>query len=169
MFQGQLLGIYVAARDSAAMQSLQQVEAVAGQGLTGDRYALAAGTFSKGRPENGGPEDGGIVKPDQEVTLIESESLAAAAADYGIELPAVQSRRNLLTRGVPLNHLVGREFVVGAVHLRGLRLCEPCKHLEKLTQPGVREALVHRGGLRAQVVAGGTLCVGDMISPGGVN
>ena len=155
MFQGKLLGIYVAGRESAPMQLPQQVEAVAGQGLTGDRYALAAGTFSKGRP----------VKPDQEVTLIESEALAAAAADYGIELPAVQSRRNLLTRGVPLNHLVGREFIVGAARLRGLRLCEPCKHLEKLTQPGVREALVHRGGLRAQVVASGTLRVGDVIAP----
>ena len=95
--------------------------------------------------------------------LIESEALAAAASDYRLELPPNETRRNLLTRGVPLNHLVSREFLVGPVRLRGLRLCEPCKHLEKLTRPGVREALVHRGGLRAQVLTGGTLRIGDVI------
>jgi MOSC domain-containing protein YiiM len=153
MFQGQLLAIFIAPRESAPIHSVDQAEAVAGQGLAGDRYALAVGTFSKGRP----------VKPDQEVTLIESEALAAAATDYGIALPPDQARRNLLTRGVPLNHLVSREFLVGMVRLRGLRLCEPCKHLEKLTQEGVRQALVHRGGLRAQILSGGTLRVGDAV------
>jgi len=159
MFRGQLLAIFIAPRESAPVQSVDRSEAVAGQGLAGDRYSLATGTFSKGRAVNGP-----IVKPDQEVTLIESEVLAAVAADYGIELPPDQARRNLLTRGVPLNHLVSREFLVGAVRLRGLRLCEPCKHLEKLTQEGVRQALVHRGGLRAQILAGGTLRVGDAIA-----
>jgi MOSC domain-containing protein YiiM len=157
MFQGQLLGIFIAPRESAPVQSVDQAEAVAGEGLAGDRYALAAGTFSKGRP----------VRPDQEVTLIESEALAAAAADYGIALRPEQSRRNLLTQGVPLNHLVSREFLVGTVRLRGLRLCEPCKHLEKLTQEGALKALIHRGGLRAQVLTGGVLRVGDAIRLGG--
>jgi len=137
------------------MRSVDSVEALANTGLAEDRYALAAGTFSKPR----------AARPDQQVTLIESEALAAARDDYGIDLPPAASRRNLLTAGVPLNHLVGREFFVGAVRLRGLELCEPCKHLEKLTQEGVVKALVHRGGLRAQIVAGGTLHVGDRIRP----
>jgi MOSC domain-containing protein YiiM len=153
MFKGQLLGIFIAPRESAPIESVHEVEVVAGQGLQGDRYARSAGTFSKG----------GATKPDQEVTLIESEALAAMASDYNIDLPPAEARRNLLTRGVPLNHLVSREFLVGTVRLRGLRLCEPCKHLEKLTQDGVRSALVHRGGLRAQVLSGGMLRIGDAI------
>jgi MOSC domain-containing protein YiiM len=155
MFQGQLLSIFIAPHNAAAMISLQQAEAIAGQGLSGDRYAAAGGTFSKTAAH----------QPDQEITLIESEALAAAEGDYGMALAPEQTRRNLLTRGVPLNHLVSREFQVGTVRLRGLQLCEPCGHLEKLTRKGVRQALVHRGGLRAQILEGGTLRVGDVIQP----
>jgi MOSC domain-containing protein YiiM len=75
-----------------------------------------------------------------------------------------QARRNLVTRGVPLNHLVGKEFSVGAVVLRGIRLCEPCGHLEALTIKGVKEGLCHRGGLRAQILHGGVLKTGDRIT-----
>ena len=74
-----------------------------------------------------------------------------------------QARRNLVTRGVPLNHLVGREFQVGEVVFRGIRLCEPCGHLESLTIKGVKDGLCHRGGLRAQIVRGGIIRAGDII------
>src|SRR4051812_24874568 len=101
MFQGQLLAIYIGDRNGADLQRVELVEAVAGRGLVGDRYL---------RREGAG-------KPDQEVTLIESEALEALARDDGIALDPARSRRNLLTRGVPLNHLVGREFSIGAVRL----------------------------------------------------
>src|SRR6185312_4735262 len=93
--------------------------------------------------------------PDREVTLIEEEALAGMAREYEVLLPPAQARRNLLTRGVPLNHLVGQTFRVGNVVLRGIRLCEPCGHLQKLTCKGVLKGLLHRGGLRAQIVQGG--------------
>jgi MOSC domain-containing protein YiiM len=84
---------------------------------------------------------------------------------YGIKLAAVDSRRNIATSGVPLNHLVDREFWVGPVRMRGTRLCEPCKHLDELTQPGVMAGLIHRGGLRARILAEGVIQVGDVVRP----
>ena len=126
-----------------------------GKGLEGDRYFHDAGTFSKPEPQ-----------PDHEVTLIEIESIEALKRDYGIDLAPHESRRNILTRGVPLNHLVGQEFKVGDVALRGLRLCEPCAHLQALTQQGVLKGLIHRGGLRAQILTPGVIRVGDaVVSP----
>ncbi len=154
MFQGQLIGIYVAARKRDELQSVDQVEAIAGRGLTGDRYFLQDGSFSK--------KD----SPDREVTLVEIEAVEALAKEHDIVLQPGQVRRNLVTRGVPLNHLVDKEFHIGNVRLRGLRLCEPCTHLESLTCKGVREGLVHRGGLRAQVVRGGILHTGDVVKLG---
>ena len=153
MFRGQLIGIFVAARKRDDLQSLDQVEAVAGRGLFGDRYFLKEGSFS--------PKDG----PDREVTLIEMEALEALAREDKLELAPVKSRRNLLTRGVPLNHLVDQEFKVGDVVLRGIRLCEPCGHLESLNFKGLITGLCHRGGLRAQIVRGGMLRKGDAIAP----
>ena len=152
MFHGELVGIFVAARKGGDLQPLDRVEAVAGRGLVGDRYYLKEGTFSD--------KDG----PDREVTLIEAEALDGLAKEYELTLQPAQARRNLLTRGVLLNHLVGRTFTVGAVVLRGIRLCEPCGHLEKLTCKGVEKGLKHRGGLRAQIVAGGSLEVGATVT-----
>jgi MOSC domain-containing protein YiiM len=149
MFQGQLVAIFLTARNGAELQSVEVAEAVAGCGLVGDRH------FRKN----------GCSKAEQEMTLIESESLEALPRDCGLTLAPHQGRRNLLTRGVPLNHLVGREFTVGDVLLRGIRLCEPCGHLEALTIPGVKEHLSHRGGLRAQILRGGLLRPGDRIRP----
>lgn len=145
MFRGQLIGIFIAPRRGIALESVPTVEAVAGRGLIGDRYFLKDGTYSA--------KDG----PDREVTLIEAEALEGLEREYHIALPAPQARRNLLTRGVPLNHLVGKTFSVGSVVLRGIRLCEPCGHLEKLTCKGVEKGLLHRGGLRTQIVTGGML------------
>lgn len=147
---GIVVAIFRTAAGGAPLEDVAAIEALAGAGLAGDRHSSAL----RGKP----------IKPDQQCTLIESEALAAAARDYGIELPASALRRNLLTRGVPLNHLVGREFRVGAeVVLRGVELCEPCGHLESLTVLGIRKALIHRGGLRAEILCGGTIRRGDAI------
>jgi MOSC domain-containing protein YiiM len=153
MFHGEVVGIFMAGRKGDALQAVDRADAVAGRGLAGDRYFLKEGTFSG--------KDG----PDREVTLIESEALEGLAREYEIALEPARARRNLLTRGVPLNHLVGRTFAVGDVVLRGIRLCEPCGHLEGMTCKGVKAGLVHRGGLRAQVLEGGIIRVGDAIGP----
>ncbi len=152
-FHGHLTGIFIARRKGDFLQSVERIEAVAGRGLLGDRYFLKEGTFSD--------KDG----PDREVTLLEMEALEGLAREYEITLAPAQARRNLLTRGVPLNHLVGKQFAVGPVILRGIRLCEPCGHLERLTVVGVKRGLVHRGGLRAQVVGGGMLEIGTTVLP----
>jgi MOSC domain-containing protein YiiM len=151
MFQGRLIAICIGETKRADLRAVEMCEAVAGQGLVGDRYSRQDGTFSK--PGS----------PDREVTLIESEALEALAREDGITLQPTQARRNLVTRDVPLNHLVGREFAVGPVVLAGIRLCEPCGHLEKLTLTGIKQGLCHRGGLRARIVRGGALRVGDSI------
>ncbi len=153
-FTGSLEAIYITPTKAAPMQRVDAAHAVAGAGIEGDRYYKAAGTFSKRRP----------VEPDYQITLIEAEAIEAAAGDYELPLEPAQSRRNLLVRGVPLNHLVGQEFLVGEVRLRGIRLCEPCGHLEKLTFSGIKKALLHRGGLRAEVLRGGELRPGDAIT-----
>jgi MOSC domain-containing protein YiiM len=151
-WRGRLHSIHTTATAGEPLQSRPEVEARRGRGLVGDRYFLASGTFSK-------------PGMDSEVTLIESETLAALGSESDIHFAAGDSRRNLVTQGVPLNHLVGRDFFVGEVLLRGVRLCEPCGHLEKLTVSGVRDALRHRGGLRAAIITGGTLRAGDPILP----
>ena len=151
MFQGRLIAICVGERKAGDLRQVEQIEAVPGKGLAGDRYSVQDGSFSK---------PGEV---DREVTLIESEALEALAREESITLQPAQARRNLVTRDVPLNHLVGREFAVGDVLLRGIRLCEPCGHLEKLTVTGVKKGLCHRGGLRAQVIHGGLLRTGDAI------
>jgi MOSC domain-containing protein YiiM len=144
--------IFMGPTVSKPMLAVDQVNAVAGHGLEGDR---------KYRRDDLPPSKNG---PDRELTLIESEAIEAVNRDYSVTLSPIETRRNLLTRGVALNHLVGRRFRVGDVLLEGIRLCEPCDHLESLTRPGVREALLHRGGLRAQIIEGGPIRVGDPIS-----
>ena len=134
------------------MVQLGSVRALAGKGLEGDRYANGVGTFS------------GQVGSGREVTLIEVEAITSLAREYDVEIDPADSRRNLVTQDLPLNHLVGREFKVGDVTLRGSRLCEPCGHLETLTRPGVRRGLVHRGGLRAEIVDGGMIRTGDGVT-----
>jgi MOSC domain-containing protein YiiM len=149
---GTVVSIHVASTGSAPMKSMREVRALAGKGLEGDRYALKLGTYSN-QPGSG-----------RDVTLIEREALEALERDYQIILEAGSTRRNIVTRGVYLNHLVGREFKVGEVVLRGTRLCEPCAHMEKLTVKGAMRGLIHRGGLRAEIVRGGTLRVRNSIS-----
>lgn len=154
MFSGKLIGIAVASTAGGAMQIVDRVDAVAGQGLAGDRYSELKGAFQRGH-----------IEPMQQVTLVEAEAIDAASRDYQRPVTHLQTRRNLLTQGVPLNHLVNREFWVGNVRLRGLKLCEPCKYLEKLSGAGLIEALRHRGGLRAEILQGGLLHTGDRVHP----
>jgi MOSC domain-containing protein YiiM len=150
---GSVVGIFVAPTGEASPESRDEVLAVAGRGLEGDRYFDGTGTYSQ-TPGTG-----------RNVTLIESEALEAAAKDYKVDLPPGASRRNIVTEGVALNHLVGKEFTVGGVRLKGTRLCEPCSHLAKLTGKPVVKALIHRAGLRADILEGGPIHVGDEVGP----
>lgn len=150
MSNGTVESIHIAAAAEGPTKAVGQAAAVPGAGLEGDRYALKTGTFYK-------------PQPDYELTLIEAEAIEALRRDYQIELPAGEARRNIVTRNVPLNHLVGREFAIGEVRIRGIRLCEPCDHLQKVTGKPVIKGLLHRGGLRAQILTQGTIRVGDAI------
>jgi MOSC domain-containing protein YiiM len=152
-WQGQVVSIHVAARASEPTRQLDEARAVPGRGLEGDRYFAGAGFYS-GKPGWWA-----------ELTLIESEAIEAVARDYGIRLDPGDTRRNVVTRGVPLNHLVGVEFFVGEVRVLGTKLWEPCRHLEKLTRLMVRAALAHRGGLAAKILTVGSIRVGDPVRP----
>jgi MOSC domain-containing protein YiiM len=152
MWNGTVESIYIASVAKGPVESRDQVVAIPGAGLEGDRYALKQGTFFK-------PE------PAYELTLIEAEAIEALRRDYNIDLAAGEARRNIVTRGVPLNHLVGREFRIGTVRIRGIRLCEPCEHLQKVTGKQLIQGLCHRGGLRAQILTQGTVRVGDSVTP----
>lgn len=151
MWTGTVVSIYIATEATEATQSVEEVHAVTGKGLEGDRYFDGRGTWST-HPGSG-----------RQVTLIESETLDALEGESGPHFAPGNHRRNLVTRGVPLNHLVDRNFRIGDVMFHGTRLCEPCDHLERLTQPGVKMALLHRGGLRAEVIQEGTIRVGDRV------
>ena len=150
MFEGQVVSINIAAAAEAPMQSVSEAHAVPGRGLEGDRYHDHKGTFSK-------------PLPDRELTLIEIEAVEAMKRELEVDYGMGDSRRNVVTRGVPLNHLVGKEFWIGDVKARGLRLCEPCSHLQKLSHEKVLPGLIHRGGLRAQILTEGTIRVGEPI------
>src|SRR5437764_7849387 len=152
MFEGTVISINIASAAEAPMQSVNEARAVPGQGLEGDRYCVGNGTFSK-------------AKPDRELTLIEAEAIEAMKRELNVDYGLGDSRRNVVTRGVPLNHLVGKEFLIGDVKVRGLRLCEPCSHLQKLSQEKVLPGLIHRGGLRAQILSEGTIRVGQSVTP----
>jgi len=152
MFRGSVVSLHIARNAAAPMESTQEVKAVAGRGLEGDRYFVGTGHWSK---------TPGVSR---EVTLVEIESIEALEREKNISIAPAAARRNIVTRGVPLNHLVGRVFQVGAVRLRGTRLCEPCAYLEGLTQQGVLAGLIHRGGLRAEIVTGGTIRPEDAIT-----
>ena len=152
-WQGTVVSIHVAPEAGAAMITVPEARALAGRGLEGDRYAVGRGYYSP-KPSAGG----------RELTLVEMETVDAVG-ELGVKLSAAETRRNIATRGVALNHLVGRVFRVGDVRVRGTRLCEPCRYLDGLTREGVMAALVHRGGLRAQVLDDGLIRVGDVVRP----
>jgi MOSC domain-containing protein YiiM len=150
---GSLVAIQIGRQAEGRLESVPEVRAVPGKGLEGDRYFRGEGSFSK-NPGGG-----------REVTLVASEVLSLLEREHGIRLDPAETRRNLLTSGVTLNDLVGKVFQVGAIRMRGVRLAEPCDHLERLTQSGVLKGLVHRAGLRADILDEGVLRVGDEIVP----
>jgi MOSC domain-containing protein YiiM len=151
--RGQVEAIALAERATGPVRLVQQARAVAGHGLEGDRYAAKAGTFT---PRSGAPRG-------YDLTLIEAEVLDALRLPGGGQLGYAQARRNLITRGIDLNPLVGRRFRVGEAECAGQRLCEPCAHLERLTTSGVLRGLIHRGGLRADVLTDGDIRIGTVI------
>jgi hypothetical protein len=149
--EGVVEAIVLAPAAEARVVSVAAAVAVPGVGLEGDRYAAATGTFASGRPGSA-------------LTLVDAAVLDELAAQRGAP---VDHRRNVVVRGTDLNALVGRRFTLGDVVCQGRRLCEPCAHLERLNDGGVLRPLVHRGGLRADIVGGGTLRVGDRLRPSG--
>ena len=142
---GTVAALLLAGAKEAPLAAVEEAVAVAGRGLAGDRYHAGAGTFS-GRGRG------------YELTLVQAEVLDE------LGLPWPDARRNVVTRGVELNALVGRRFRIGAVECVGRRLAEPCAHLERLTRPGLMRPLVHRAGLRSDILVGGAICVGDVVS-----
>jgi MOSC domain-containing protein YiiM len=150
---GTVEGIFTAAEAGQPLTAVSEITGTAGRGLEGDRYATGRGNYSE-RPGGG-----------RHLTLIEAEVLDWLASEHGIQVAPNESRRNLLTSGVRLNDLVGRRFRVGALLCQGIRLCEPCAYLEQLTGKSLTGPLVHRAGLRAEILEGGTLRIGDPIEP----
>jgi len=137
---GSVEGITLVRDASGAIERVEAVRAAAGEGLDGDYH--------------------------DDLTLIAGEALEGLREDTGIELAGHDTRRNLLTRGIDLNALVGRRFTVGEVEAVGVELAEPCTKLQRLSgEPGVLRGLVHRGGLRADVLKGGQIRIGDAVSP----
>jgi hypothetical protein len=157
-WSGRLLHIHIAEAASYEMEELEEANCVAGKGIEGDRYFKGIGTYSP--------------KPDvREVTLIEMEVLEALARGdppfpgEKVTLEPIDHRRNLTTRGVPLNHLVGKRFKVGDVVLKGGRLNFPCKYLEELLGLPVYTPLLNRSGLNCSIEIGGIIRKGDPIVP----
>ena len=132
-------------------EPVESVELLPDQGPRGDRHFAA-------EPDPARREEG------YDLTLIEAEALEAFTAETGIPLSHEESRRNVLTRGIRLNDLVGKRFRVGAVECEGVQLCEPCNHLQGLTRDGVLWGMVHRAGLNANVITGGTIATGDEVT-----
>ncbi|MFC6767480.1 MOSC domain-containing protein [Natrinema soli] len=152
--------IFITPEAKAEMEEQTSVESVAGKGLRGDCYfsEIETGTFVEWEP-NEERHDG------YELTLIEQEAVTAIEREAGIELAPGEHRRNIETRDVALNHLVGQRFRVGDAICRGDRLCEPCNNLQRLTQDGVLQALTNRGGLRADILESGIIRPDDKVEP----
>lgn len=147
-----IVGIYVGEQEKILPCSVESIEAVANQGLVGDRYYYRQGTFSNAEPESG-----------RHLTLIEQEALEHFQAQTAVELSPAEARRNLITSGIHLNDLVGKQFYVGEVLVAGIRLCDPCSHLQQLTRKQVLTGLANCGGLRADILSSGLIKVGDSI------
>ncbi len=142
----------VAPQAEAPMRLVRQARALAVRGLQGDRYAHGAGTSSPRGAHN----------PGYELTLIAAEVVEdLTARDAALDFAS--TRRNVLTRGIDVNALVGRDFTIGDVRCRGLRLAEPCAHLKRLHGPGLLRPLIHRGGLRADILSDGDIGEGSPI------
>jgi MOSC domain-containing protein YiiM len=141
---GVVEGIFWGAVDEGTLEAAEEVRVATGAGIEGDRYG------------------------DKDLTLFEAEAIEGLREDTGIDLAPNEIRRNVMTRGISLNDMLGHRIRVGEVEAVVTELCHPCAHLESLTQPGVLKGLVDRGGLNADVVAGGSIRVGDAVEDLGV-
>ena len=152
-WQGRIEGLHLCPRSFLPMRSPPGLTLVAAKGIIGNRYAAGEG-FYYGRPVE-----------ERQVTLFEAETLEALWRDHQIRLGAHEHRRNLTTRGVPLNHLVGRRFRVGSVLLEGTRLSTPCRHIEQITGQEIFNVLINRSGLHARILEGGEVRLHDAVLP----
>jgi len=149
--RGTVEAIHIAPAAGAPMLARERVRAIAGVGLEGDRYATGSGHYS------------GDPKVDRHVTLIEAEEIEAFAGRSALALAGGETRRNVTTRGIRLNDLVGRRFWIGAVECEGTRLCEPCQYLTDLIDKPMVPEMVHRAGLRARILTDGEIGLGDEV------
>ncbi len=150
---GQVEGIFIAPAAGAPMVALERARVVAGRGLEEDRYFDGRGYYSQVPPLTG-----------RRLTLIEVESLEAMARETGIALAPNECRRNLVTRGIRLDALIGKRFRVGEIECYGERLCPPCGYIEELTgKPGLNRAMTGRGGIRAEILLDGAIALGDVV------
>ena len=147
MDEGRIVGIFLTSEHGELPETVERARALAGKGLEGNRYFYADGDAPDGRA----------------LTLIAAEALEAFESETNIVLSAAETRRNVLTRGIDVNALVGKRFRVGSVECLGVELCEPCSHLQSLTRPGVLRGLVHRAGLNADILSDGDIAVGDAV------
>ena len=151
---GKVVSLFIVDRSAEPMKKVDQLAALAGQGIEGDRYLLGTGTYSK-KPE-----------PGRQVTLIQSEVLNSLNKRFNITVKPKESRRNVLTEGIEINDLIGKEFLVGTVRLRAHRLTRPCKYLENLLgQPGLYSELWDHGGISCEILTDGVIEEGDIITP----
>ena len=151
---GKVVGIFIAGEKERLPVSVTSIEAIAHRGLVGDRYYANSGTFSGAEP----------LGPGREITLIEEESVNILTEQLHQTVNPAQLRRNVMTRGIRLNDLIGREFMIGNIRLLGVRLCHPCTHLERLSGWNVMTQLKERGGLRADILDNGWLHLGDTVN-----
>ncbi len=145
---GRVEAIFLTAEHGELPAPIDRVRAHAGRGLEGNRYYW----------------DDGSAPPGRAVTLIASEAVEAAASEGDVSVEPAATRRNVLTRGIDVNALVGKRFRIGSVECEGVELCEPCQTLEAMTRPGVIKAFVHRGGLNADILTDGEISVGDPVT-----
>jgi MOSC domain-containing protein YiiM len=139
--------ILISSEEGGKINDLSSVKAIKDSGFEGDRYA------KKGKDK----------KPSQQATFIEAENLKAFTAKTGKDLSAIEARRNIVTRDIRLNELVGKKFKIGEAEFEGLELCEPCKGWAEKTHPEVLQFFVHKGGLNARIIKSGIISVGDKI------
>jgi MOSC domain-containing protein YiiM len=146
---GRVEGIFISPEKGLFPEPVESVRALAGRGLEGNRYF-----FQSDAP------------PGVALTLIAAEAVEAMDREHGISIEPRESRRNVVTRGIDVNELVGKTFRIGDVECRGVELCEPCRHLQAMTKPGVIKGLAHRGGLNADILSDGEISVGDAVVAG---
>lgn len=150
---GSVVSIFITSDKGLPMQEVDRIEVIGGQGLAGDRYALGRGAYSKQKPPK-----------IRHVSLIAEEAIADANASAGTDFAPIETRRNIVTRGVDLNALVGREFRVGDIRVRGLEPCLPCARPSRLSHKrGFLPAFQDRGGLRAAILDDGEIVRGATI------